>query len=174
MSVYQKGFSILERYFKPSSIFKHGLNLSPMYRRTTGRIVSISDDMRQVKVRIPISYRNRNYAGSIFGGSLFSATDPICMVQFVRILGNNFIVWDKSSTIRFKRPAYQEVYAHSEIKEADLEHIKAVVKEKGETDFTMHLHITDKERTVVYSEIQKVIYIADKAFYKAKRKAKGQ
>lgn len=145
MSIYQKAFTVLEHYFKPSSIFKHGLNLSPMYRRTTGRILHISDDLRSATVRIPISYRNRNYAGSIFGGSLFSATDPVGMVQLARILGNDFIVWDKSSTIRFKRPAYQEVYAYSEITEAELEHIKAEVKAKSEFDYTLRVNITNKD-----------------------------
>jgi|TARA_B110000967_G_C18846531_1_gene542280 acyl-CoA hydrolase len=61
-----------------------------------------------VKVRIKLSYKNSNYVGSIFGGSLLSATDPILMVQLINILGNKHVVWDKAAAIKFKRPAKEK------------------------------------------------------------------
>ena len=48
--------------------------------------------------------------GSIFGGSLLSATDPILMVQLINILGNKHVVWDKAAAIKFKRPAKEKWY----------------------------------------------------------------
>tara|TARA_B110000240_G_C13483785_1_gene446463 strand:+ start:476 stop:664 length:189 start_codon:yes stop_codon:yes gene_type:complete len=61
-----------------------------------------------VKVRIKLSYKNSNYVGSIFGGSLLSATDPILMVQLINILGNKHVVWDKAAAIKFKRLAKEK------------------------------------------------------------------
>lgn len=63
-----------------ASIYKYGFKISPMYRRSTGRIHKVSEDLLSFKVRIKLSYKNSNYVGSIFGGSLFSATDPIFMI----------------------------------------------------------------------------------------------
>ena len=109
--MYAKIHEFLRKYFKDSPIFKHGFNISPSYRRTAGRIKYVSDDLLTVKIEIPISLKNKNYVGSIFGGSLFSATDPILMTQLMGVLGENFIVWDKKATIKFKRPAYEKVFA---------------------------------------------------------------
>jgi acyl-CoA hydrolase len=63
-----------------------------------------------VKVRIKLSYKNSNYVGSICGGSLLSATDPIFMIQLMNILGNKYVVWDKAAAIKFKRPAKEMCY----------------------------------------------------------------
>ncbi len=92
---------VLSTFLKQSTIFKYGFNISPMYRRSTGKIIEVSEDLFNIKVKIPIGYKNKNYVGSIFGGSLFSATDPIFMIQLMNILGNDYVVWDKSANIKF-------------------------------------------------------------------------
>jgi acyl-coenzyme A thioesterase PaaI-like protein len=174
MSVYKKAYEMLENYIPANRLLKWGLNWSPMFRRTTGKIIYVSEDLHKAVVKIPISWRNRNYVGSIFGGSLFSATDPIGMMQVLQILGKEYVVWDKSSEIRFKRPAYDDVYAQFEITPQDIEYIKSVVQEKGQTDFDLIVPITDEDKEVLYCEVRKTIYIADKSFYKAKRKVKEE
>ena len=35
----------------------------------------------EVHVTIPLSLRTRNYVGTIFGGSMFSGTDPLFMLM---------------------------------------------------------------------------------------------
>ncbi|WP_235270985.1 PaaI family thioesterase [Flavobacterium sp. 316] len=85
-------------------------NISPMYRRSCGKIFFVSDDLHVVKIKIPLTYKNKNYVGSMFGGSLFSATDPIYMIQLMQILGKEYVVWDKSTEIRFKRPVYANAF----------------------------------------------------------------
>jgi hypothetical protein len=44
---------------------------------------------------MPLSWRTRNYVGTIFGGSMNSAVDPIYMVILIRRLGKDEVVWDK-------------------------------------------------------------------------------
>ncbi|WP_317131224.1 MULTISPECIES: DUF4442 domain-containing protein [unclassified Polaribacter] len=83
-----------------------------MYRRTTGKIYEVSDDLCKVNVPIKLSYKDSNYVGSILGGSLFSATDPIFMIQLMNILGANYVVCDKAATIKFKRPAKENCYVN--------------------------------------------------------------
>jgi hypothetical protein len=48
------------------------------------------------------------------------------------------------------------------------------VQEKGQTDFDLIVPITDEDKEVLYCEVRKTIYIADKSFYKAKRKVKEE
>ncbi|OCK44311.1 DUF4442 domain-containing protein [Tenacibaculum soleae] len=163
---------ILSSFFKQSTIFKYGFNVSPMYRRSTGKIIEVSEDLFNVKVKIPISYKNKNYVGSVFGGSLFSATDPIFMIQLMNILGNDYVVWDKSANIKFKRPARETSYVDFVFTVNEIQQIKERVKNEQEIDLQKEINITNKEASVIYAEVSKTIYIANKSYYKNKRNKK--
>lgn len=142
-----------------------------MYRRTTGRITSVTKELNKIEVKIPLSYRNKNYVGTIFGGSLFSATDPIYMVQLIQLLGSKYVVWDKSSIVKFKRPANETAYVVFEFTEKEIEQLKAEIASKKEVDLVKRVEIKSKGG-MLFCEIEKIIYVADKAFYKQKRKSK--
>ena len=80
-------------------IMRWGFNLFPALRRTGGRITYISSDLKQVRLKVPLNWRTRNYVGTIFGGCMYGAVDPVYMVMFIKLLGSGYIVWDKSATI---------------------------------------------------------------------------
>ncbi|SEB35102.1 Acyl-coenzyme A thioesterase PaaI, contains HGG motif [Tenacibaculum sp. MAR_2009_124] len=162
--------NFFKKYFKDSTIFRYGFNISPMYRRSTGRIKFVSDDLLTVKVEIPISIKNKNYVGSIFGGSLFSATDPIFMIQLINILGKEYVVWDKKATIKFRRPAFSSGFVDFVFTDHEIETIKERVKIEKEIDLVKEIKITDKSGSVVFAEVSKTIYIANKQYYKNKRR----
>lgn len=167
--MYQKITKFLRLFFSEALIFKYGFNISPMYRRTTGRVTFVSSDLLEIDIKIPLSIKNRNYVGSIFGGSLFAATDPIYMIQLINILGNNYVVWDKASTIKYKNPAYSDAYAIFRFTKEEIEVIKSEVKLKKEIEIKKELNITNTSGIII-TELTKTIYIADKEFYKAKKK----
>ena len=172
--MYSVMVNFMKKFMKMSTIYKYAFNFSPMYRRTTARIVEVSDDLYKVRVRIPYSYKNKNYVGSIFGGSLFAALDPILMIQAMNILGEDYVVWDKAATIRFKRPARETVFADFILTQAEIDLIKQKVEEEQEFDFEKTINICNADGTIVYCEVDKVLYSAKKSFYKekmAKRKA---
>ena len=164
--------NFLKRYFKQSTIFKYGFNISPMYKRSTGKINYVSEDLLKAQVKIPITYRNKNYVGSIFGGSLFSATDPVFMIQLINILGDKYVVWDKEAIIKFKRPAKQDAYVDFVFSEEEIEQIKKQTEEEQEINLIKDIKIMSKDKSVVFAEVSKTIYIADKIYYKNKRKKK--
>ena len=167
--MYQKLFSLFEKIFRKDQVFKFGFNWSPMYRRTVARITEVSRDLHTAKIKISLNYKNRNYVGSIFGGSLFSATDPICMIQLIHILGDDYIVWDKAATIKYKKPARENAYAIFHFSKNEIEEIQNQVAENGKTDWVKKLNITDKTEKKVFCEVEKVIYIASKEFHKARK-----
>ncbi|HAS43636.1 MAG TPA: DUF4442 domain-containing protein [Microscillaceae bacterium] len=174
MSIYKQLMDAGARYFGRHRVFKYGFNISPMYRRSTGRIVSVSKDLLKISMKLPISYKNRNYANTIFGGSMFSAVDPIPMVQLMNILGNDYVVWDKSAEVFFRRPAKTHLYANFEYTPEELTAIKTKVEQNQEIEIVKTTQLTDKGQEKVYCEVRKTIYIADKAYYKQKRTLKAQ
>lgn len=173
MSVYQKLAAVLPKFVGNSAFFKIGFNLSPMYRRSTSRIVFVSRDLMEIRIKLAISYKNRNYANSIFGGSMFSAVDPIPMVQLIQLLGNDYVVWDKSAEIKFRRPAKENLFADFRYSTDELAHIKNQVAEKNEIEIVKTTKLTDKEGSKLYCEVNKTIYIAKKDYYKEKAKRRA-
>jgi acyl-coenzyme A thioesterase PaaI-like protein len=143
-----------------------------MYKRSTGKITLVSEDLMTIKMKLKISYKNRNYMGSIFGGSLFASVDPIYMVQLIQLLGKEYVVWDKSAQILFKRPAKEHLFADFNYTQEELEHIKKEVAEKGEFEIVKETHLKNKDGSITYCEVAKTIYIAHKAFFEEKRAKK--
>jgi hypothetical protein len=174
MCLYQKIAALGSKFISEPKLFKYGFNLSPMYRRSTGRIINVSEDLLNVQIKLPINYKNRNYVNSIFGGSMFSAVDPIPMIQLINLLDDNYIVWDKSAEIFFKRPAKENLYADFTYTMNELDVIKRKVDTDKETEIIKTTTLTNEDKSIVYCEVKKRIYIADKAYFKNKRKRKNE
>ncbi|WP_111683124.1 DUF4442 domain-containing protein [Winogradskyella tangerina] len=167
--MYKSGTEFLKKYFKVSTIYKYGFNWSPMYRRTTAKLVEVSDDLYYVKIRLKLNWKNRNYAGTIFGGSMLAATDPIYMIQLLQILGNDYVVWDKAVEARYKKPAKSTIYGEFIFSEEEIKSIKQKVKAEQQIDITKTMNLVDKDQQIV-ATFNKTLYIADKRFYKDKLK----
>lgn len=169
--MYRTLSKIAERFFTKAQIYKYGFNWSPMYKRSTGKVIEVSEDLHIVKIKIPLSWKNKNYVGSIFGGSMLSATDPIYMIQLMNILGNDYVVWDKAATIKYKRPGKETIFCEFIFTKEDILNIKNDVKSKGEIDIVKTPKIVTKDGVII-AELSKTIYVASKVFYKTKRKQK--
>jgi len=165
--MYQKATAFLLRFMTQATLFKWGFNVSPMYRHTKAKILHVSENLQEVAIKIPLAFGNRNFVGSIFGGSLFSATDPIFMIQLMWILGKEYVVWDKAASINYKKPAYENAYCNFNLSDELLASIKKDVSEKGEVNLVLNVDICSKEG-VVFCKLDKTLYIATKAHYKEK------
>jgi len=149
------------------------LNLFPPYWGTGAKAIFLSSDFKEVQIRIPLFWRTRNYVGTIFGGSIYAAADPIYMIQLIELLGKSYVVWDKSASIRFVRPGNKTLYARFLVTDELLSQIKTDVSEMQEIDLTLEVDFTDINGKV-YAKVSKVIYIADKDFYKSKKASRKQ
>lgn len=167
--MYKIATDFLTRFLKPSTIYKYGFNWSPMYRRTTARLIEVSDDLYYVKIRLKLSYKNRNYAGTMFGGSMLAATDPVYMIQLIQILGDAYVVWDKAVEARYRKPGKGTIYGEFIFTPEEIETIKKTVDEQGETDFHKSMSLVDEKQNII-ATFNKTLYIADKHFYKEKIK----
>jgi len=139
----QNTINLLQKFFKRSTIFKYGFMFNSAYRRSTGKVYYVSDDLQTVKVRISLSYKNKNYKGTLYGGAMSSATDPIYMIQLITILGSDYVVWDKAASIRFKRPGNKTLYANFTITNEFLKRVEEDIKKQHEKEYTMKVDLMD-------------------------------
>jgi hypothetical protein len=101
-----------------------------------------------------------NYVGSHYGRSLFSITDPFYMLILIENLGREYIVWDKSSCIRFCRPAKGTVTAKFCLTEAPLDEIRAAMRTQEKIEPTFAVEIRDADGTVVAEGAKSAVYPA--------------
>lgn len=68
---------------------------------------------RGVDVKINKSLFNKNYNGSIFGGTIYAATDPFYALLFDQLLqreGFKIRVWLKSASIQYLKPGRSAIF----------------------------------------------------------------
>ena len=145
----------------PAPLVRHLFNVWPCYRGTGGRITRISPDWREIDVEIPLRLRTRNYVGTIFGGSMYGAVDPIYMLMLIRNLGNAYVVWDKSAAIRFKKPGRSTLRAEFRLTEDEIQGIRTELEAKESTERTYTTELKSGDGTV-HAVVEKLIYVAKK------------
>ena len=133
-------------------------NLVPAYRGTGARVVYIAADWCEVRVRLPLSLRTRNYVGTIFGGSMYGAVDPVFMLMLIRALGPEYVVWDKAASIRFRRPGRTTLHARFVIPPAELDEIRDRLSRERSVDRVYTVELTDAEG-VVHATVEKTLYV---------------
>jgi hypothetical protein len=132
-------------------------NLFPAYRGTGARVTYIADDFHEVRIRLPLSWRTRNAVGTIFGGSLYGAVDPVYMIMLMRLLGRGFTVWDKAAEIRFRKPGRATLHATFKIGDEELTAIRTAT-ESGPIDRIFTVDLVDAVG-VAHASVTKTIYI---------------
>ena len=145
-----------------SRIKRWGFNFFPVYRRTGARITYISGDWREVHIKLPLNWKTRNYVGTIFGGSMYAAVDPLYMVMFIKLLGPEYIVWDKAAKIQFKQPGRSTLHAKFKIEKAELNYIRKTLKVQSKLDRNYKIELIDKDGAVC-AVVEKIIHFKKKA-----------
>ncbi len=144
-----------------SRLLRWKFNLFPAYRGSGARVTYIAGDFREVRIKLPLSLRTRNAVGTIFGGSMYAAVDPIYMIMLMRLLGREYVVWDKTASIRFRKPGRTTLRATFRIDDTELGAIRAATDAGAPVDRTYNVDLIDAEGTV-YASVEKVIYVRKK------------
>lgn len=141
----------------PPWLFRRGMNLYPPIRASGVRVTRISEDWKEWDLKLPLTWRTRNYVGTLFGGSLYAAADPHYMLAFLRLLGPEYVVWDKAATIRFRRPGRSTLYGSIRIPDEELTTVRRLCSEHPKVDRTYRFEWKDADG-VVHAEIDKVLH----------------
>ncbi len=144
-----------------SRLARWGFNWFPAFRRTGGRLTYIAGDWREVRVKLPLNWATRNYVGTMFGGSLYAATDGQYMVMLMKLLGPGYVVWDKGASIRYRKPCRTTVYATFAIPERETDAIRERLATEPKLDRLYQVDWSDAEGTV-YATVESTIHIRRK------------
>jgi hypothetical protein len=142
-------------------LMRWGFNLFPAFRRTGGRITFIAGDWREVRLKLPLSWRTMNGVGTLYGGSMYGAVDPVYMVMLIRILGPDYIVWDKAASITYKKPGKDTLYAHFYLSEDEISAIRTALITEPSVERLYRINLVDRNG-VVHAVVEKTMYIRKK------------
>jgi Domain of unknown function (DUF4442) len=141
-----------------SRLLRWRFNLFPAYRGTGARVTFIADDLREVRVRLPLSWRTKNYVGTIYGGSMYGAVDPFYMIMLIRLLGPDYVVWDKAATVKFRKPGRSTLHATFRIDDDELDAIRSAAASGDPIDRYYTVDLIDAHG-VVHASVEKVVYV---------------
>lgn len=118
-------------------------------------------DERTTYVEMKLTALNRNLVGVHFGGSLYAMCDPWFMLILIRLLGNDYIVWDKAASIKFVSPGRGKVTATFHIPPERVDQIRADADRDGKTEPAFSADVLDEQRKVV-AHVEKLLYVRRK------------
>ncbi len=130
-----------------SRLYRIGFNLFPAYRRTGGRVTYVAPDWQEIRIKLPLNWRTRNYVGTTFGGSIYGAVDPFYMMMLLKTLGDEYVVWDKEAEIRFKKPGRDTLYARFTITDEEIAAIRSELETEGRSRSTATTRSTSSTPT---------------------------
>lgn len=97
-------------------------------------VQKFADQFTGVEVKIFKSFLNSNYNRSIFGGTIFSASDPFYALLYDQILkrrGYKVRVWLKSAEIKYLKPGRSSLYFKINLTEEDISEAENILKTAG-------------------------------------------
>jgi hypothetical protein len=121
------------------------------------RVTRWDADWRAVDVEMKLRWWNRNFVGTQYGGSLYSMTDPFYMVMLIHNLGPEYVVWDKSASIRFRRPGRGTVRAEFRLGEEQIGEVRAGLEKEEKMEREFGIAVKDESGEVV-AEVRKLIH----------------
>lgn len=144
-----------------STVLKWAMRLYPPMLFQRIWVMRFAKDFTSVEVKVNKSLLNRNYNGTIFGGSIFSAADPFYAILFDQIFqrkGYKTIAWLKSAKINFLKPGKSDLYFKISLSDEDIREAEHLLNEGGKFVKTYLLEIKDKKGEVC-AVVQNEIYL---------------
>jgi len=92
---------------------------------------------------------------------MYGVVDGILMVMFINLLGREYIVWDKSGSIRYRRPGRSTLTAKFLISDEELASIRERLNEIEKFDREYHIELVDANGDVC-AEIVKELHFRRK------------
>lgn len=146
------------------SLLKWALNFYPPLLFQRIHIRKFHPGFRGVDVRIANSFLNRNYNGSIFGGTIYAATDPFYALLFDQLMqrkGFKVRVWLKSGSIQYLKPGMKNLYFTINITDEMIQEASAALRSKDKFVKTYSMEIYDSDGLLCATALNEV-YVRNK------------
>ena len=130
-------------------------------------VKKIHDGFKGAEVKIYKSFLNINSNKTVFGGTIFSALDPmhsILLDQLFKHRGlKKTVAWLKSAKIDYLKPGTTDLTYRIQFQESEVEEAFSTIKERGKVIKTFTTEVFDKNG-VKCAVCQNEIYIRDLTF----------
>jgi hypothetical protein len=80
------------------------------------------------------------------------------MVMLIKNLGHDYLVWDKSATVRFRKPARTTLYGRFVLSAKEVDDIRAATAGGDPVERVHRVALVDRE-DVVHAEIEWVVHV---------------
>jgi acyl-coenzyme A thioesterase PaaI-like protein len=117
-------------------------------------------DEHTIRVEMKMTPLNRNIVGVHFGGSLYAMCDPWFMLILMRELPD-YIVWDKSASIKFVRPGRGKVTATFHIPQERVDEIRVAADQGEKVEPLFTVNVLDEQNQIV-AHVEKLLYVRKK------------
>jgi hypothetical protein len=110
-------------------------------------VLKFGHDFKSAEVKISKSSLNKNYNKTIFGGTIFSATDPFYALLFDQIFrkkGFKTRVWLKSASIQYLKPGNTDLYFKINVSDEDIKEAEIALNTVGKFVKTFPMEILNK------------------------------
>jgi acyl-coenzyme A thioesterase PaaI-like protein len=142
-----------------SSIRERAINFYPPF--LGAGIHAHNVDKNTIRVKMKLTPLNKNVFGTHFGGSLYAMCDPWFVLILMRVLGTEYVVWDKAASIQFNSPGRGKVTALFHISQERIAEIRLETNggQKIEPSFAVDV-LDDKGKAVAH--VEKLLYVRKK------------
>lgn len=122
-------------------------------------VVSFDKGFTGACVKIKRSFLNRNYNGSIFGGTIFTAADPFYPLLFHQLFtkkGYRVVAWSKSAQIQFLKAGLTDLYFDIKLNNDEVAEAEHVLNTGGKYIKSHPIDIYNKNGEICVSLINEV------------------
>ena len=161
MKSFPKLLNYVATHQKYANLVRLLLNTWPPLRKQGIQVTNINKSLTRMDVQLKSKWFNQSAAFAIFGGSLYTMTEPFYMLLFLGHIGNDHIVWDKSGLITFTSPARKTINVTFEITPAQIKDIVERCEDGAPILKTFNVDLIDTSGKLV-AQVEKVVYIRKK------------
>ncbi|MGA1471454.1 MAG: DUF4442 domain-containing protein, partial [Burkholderiaceae bacterium] len=140
-------------------------------RGTGGRLISVSPDFLTITARLRYNWRTKNIMGSVYGGSLFAVTDGPHPIMLMAALGPESVVLDKAASIRYRKPAYEDLTVQFHFSPEEILEIEHRLQRENEFEYQVSMDLTGMDGSV-FATVDRTLYVTTRRFMAEKRKAR--
>lgn len=122
-------------------------------------VIKFDKGFTGVHVKISKSFLNVNYNRTIFGGTIFSASDPFFALLFDQILqrrGLKCRVWLRSAEIRYLKPGATNLYFTISLSEQQIKEAETILLTEGKFVKAYPMNIFSSEGLLCATVINEV------------------
>lgn len=122
-------------------------------------VIKFDKGFTGVHVKISKSFLNINYNRTIFGGTIFSASDPFFALLFDQILqrrGLKCRVWLRSAEIRYLKPGATNLYFTISLSEQQIKEAETILVTEGKFVKAYPMNIFSSEGLLCATVINEV------------------